>query len=226
MSAIELRFCAQPPRSLWLKPEIPEGADGAVIGWIQDAAPIDSGVPPDVAQIVAKALVEIYRLTFVDPGRTKSLDWQDQGDYLIRFVRADGIGKLNPSAGYALTSTRAPRVAMRLFETAESLWTLQSQLVLLTDKHAQAPAVSFRAIDVLMRRRELDLAGLQAFGCRGIMTPGPDGDFAQLTFWQGGAMDEFERSLRSECEIAGLTFVVVSETDFERTNWFLKKVGP
>jgi hypothetical protein len=39
-------------------------------------------------------------------------------------------------------------------------------------------------------------------------------------------MDEFERGLRSECEIAGLTFVVVSQADFERTNWFLKKVGP
>src|SRR5215469_8325701 len=154
MSTVELRFCGQPPRSLWLRPEIPEGVDGAVIGWIQDAAPVDGGVPEDVARVIAEALTKKYRVTFVDPGRTKSTEWQTRGDDSVRCVRSDGIGRLNPSAGYTLTSTLNSNVALRLFDTDESLWTLQSQVVFFTDQNSQAPTASFRAIDDLMRTRK------------------------------------------------------------------------
>jgi hypothetical protein len=226
MSVVGMRFCGQPPRGLWLKPEIPQGSDGAMIGWIQDAAPVDGGVPQDVARVIAEALVKNYRVTFVDPGQTKSPDWQSRGDYSIRFVHPDGIGSLNPSAGYALTSTRSSDVALRLFDTEESLWTLQSQVVFLTDQNAEAPDASFRTIDILMRTRTLDVAGLQGeFGCWGIVTPGPDGDFAQMIVWQAGGMDAFKRSLRFESEVAGLHFAEVSSLEFEHTKWFLEKVG-
>lgn len=227
MSKLELRLCRRPPRELWLKPEIPEGAAGTIIGWIQDVPPVEGGVPRAVSRVITTALTRNYRLTFVDPGRAKSAGWQDHGEHSTRFLRAEGIGRLNPSAGYGLTSTVSADLALRLFETNESLWTLQSQIVLLTDRELCAPNVSFGTIDALMRTRKLDPTGLQAeCGCLGVMTPGTDGDFAQLVFWRAGTLEGFQQAVRSVADSAGLSFAEVSESEFRQTRWFLQEVGP
>jgi hypothetical protein len=226
VSTVELRLCRRPPRESWLKPEIPAGADGAIVGWIQDAQPVESGVPPEVTRAIAGALLKYCRLTFVDPGQPKSPDWQQRGDRSVRFLRAEGMRRLNPSAGYPLTSTVSLNPALRLFETDESLWTLQSQVVLLNDRQGPAPSVSFARMDALMRTRKLEPACLQAeCGCLGVMTPGPDGDFAQLISWQAGAMEGFTQALAAEAARAGLLFAEVSDLEFRQTRWFLEKVG-
>jgi hypothetical protein len=217
MSTRELRFTRHPPRELWLRPEPPADAERALIGWVQDIAAIDEGVPDDVMRIITRALTHDYRLTFIDPGVEKSSRWRNLERCSTRFLKAS---RLVPWRGYGLTSTCEANIAVRLFETKGWLWHLQSQLVLLTSRDELAPEISLGTLRQLMRSRRLDIRPLQAeFACVGIMTPGPDGDFAQLIFWRPESMSTFVERLRAQAEQAQISFVEVSEAEFKQTKW-------
>ena len=226
MSTRELRFTVDLPRDMWLKPEVPAGAEGAMIGWVRDAAPIDDGIPEAVALVITRALTSRYSLTFSDPNNGGSDQWEKHGTYATRYLKPDGIQRLNPSAGYGLTATSNPDVAARLFDTDESLWVEQLQVAFLSPRECQPPDIDFQDLHNFLRSRTLDCGYLQyTFGSSGLLTPGPDGDFAQVILCQPGAMNELTQSLHLESEAAGLHFAEVSGAEFERTKWFLEKVG-
>ena len=226
MSTRELRFTVDLPSDMWRKPQVPVGAEGAMIGWVRDVAPIEDGIPETVALVITRALTSQYSLTFSDPNIGRSGQWENRGTYATRFLKPAGILRLNPSAGYSLTNTSDPDAAVRLFDTDESLWVEQLQVVFLSSKECQPPEMSFQALHNFLRWRTLDCGRLQSeFGSIGLLTPGPDGDFAQVILCQPGAMNEFKRSLRIASDAAGLHFAEVSRLEFERTKWFLEKVG-
>jgi hypothetical protein len=219
MSTRELRFTRHPPPQLWLRPEPPADAQGALIGWVQDVAAIDEGVPDDVMRIITRALTQNYRLTFIDPDVEKSSQWRSLERHSTRFLKAS---RLAPWRGYGLTSTCDADIAVRLFATEGWLWHLQSQVVLLTSRDELAPEISFGTLHRLMQSRRLDIRPLRAeLACIGVMTPGPDGDFAQLIFWQPASMSVFKEHLRAQAEQAQIGFVEVSKAEFQETKWLL-----
>jgi hypothetical protein len=225
MSARELRFTLHPPVELWLKPEPPPGAESALIGWVMDTPPIDDGVPHDVALAITRALTSKYALTFLDPGKGKSAQWESHGSYSVRFLKPTGFLRLNPSAGYALTSTFDPETAVQLFDTNESLWVQQSQIVLLSLRDTPPPNITFQHLHDLLRSRQLDYNRLQSEDlCLGIVAPGPDGDFVQVILWESGAMSVLRERLRAESERSGLVFSEVTSSEFKQTRWFLQEV--
>lgn len=225
MRTLEVRFVRGMPPDLWLKPELPAGAAGAMVGWVRGFELVDSCVPEDVAKVIVSALTQTYRLTFLDPGEKGTSQWQDRGDRSVRFLAPGVAAKVLRSAGYALISTIDPAIAVRLFETDESLWSLQSQVVLLSRRDAPPPAVDFNSFDNLVRSRRLDCVQLRSgLGCAGTLTPGPDGDFAQLVLCDEGDMDRFVRTLRSQTENMGILFTEVSGPEFRQTKWFVEEV--
>lgn len=225
MSVMQVRCTLHPPKELWLEPHVPADAEGALVGWVAGAAPVDCGIPRDVARIITQTLTRNYRLTFLDPGVEAAPPWQEHATYETGFLKSSRFLDFRHSAGYALTSTITAEAAARLFETEESLWSLQSQIVFLTERKASPPNISFRTIDELVRTRKLLPARLSAeFACVGLMVPGPDGDFAQLILWQPRATQTFLGLLRLETEKTGLTFAEVSESEFRDTKWFVEEV--
>jgi len=226
MSTRELRFTVDLPSDMWLKPEVPAGAQGAMVGWVRDAAPIDDGIPETVALVIARALTSRYNLTFSDPNNGGSDQWEKHGTYATRFLKPNGIQRLNPYAGYSLTTTSDPDTAVRLFDTDESLWVQQLQVAFLSPRLCQPPDITFQDLHQFLRSRSLDCGHLQSqFASIGLLTPGPDGDFAQVILCQPSAMNELKQSLQLESGAAGLHFAEVSGLEFEQTKWFLEKVG-
>jgi hypothetical protein len=219
MSTRELRSTLNPPRELWFPPEAPPGTEAMLIGWVQDVAPVDEGVPANVMEIVTRALTRDYRLTFIDPGAEKSPEWKDSENGLrqTRFLKPT---QFSPIAGYGLTSTADANVAVRLFSTDEWLWHLQSQWVFLTRRSDPPPEMSFHALHQLAQWRRLDPHELQTeFRCQGVMAPGPDGEFIEIVLWQPGARAALLLNLQAEAEQAHLPWTQVSEVEFRETQW-------
>jgi hypothetical protein len=215
MSIVELRLTRDPP--IWLPPQPPPATEVALIGWVEDVHRIDEGVPRDVRRIITRALTQEYRLTFLDPGVERTSQWRHRESCATRFVK---VSRLVPWIGFGLTSTHEADVAVRLFATVQSLWHLQSQMVFLTQRCDLPPEISFGTLHRLTRSRRLDIRQLQAeFGCAGIMTPGPDGDFVQLNFWFPGALSSFTEGLCTQTQQAQIGLVEVSELEFKRTRW-------
>lgn len=224
MSTRELRLTLDPPRELWFPPAPPPGTDSMLIGWVQDVAPVDEGVPANVMEVVTRAMTRDYRLTFIDPGVERSPEWKEsqKGRGESRFVKAT---RFSPIRGYGLASTSDAKVAMRLFSTDESLWHLQSQWVFLTPRGDPPPEISFQALNQLAQWRRLDPGELQAeFGCQGIMAPGPDGEFIEVVLWLPGARTALVQSLQREAEQAHLPWAEVSEVEFRETQWLSSDV--
>jgi hypothetical protein len=147
----------------------------------------------------------------------RTSQWRHLESCSTRFVR---VSRLIPWIGFGLTSTREADVAVRLFTTVQSLWHLQSQIVFLTRRCDLPPEISCGTLHRLARSRHLDIRQLQAeFACSGIVTPGPDGDFAQLNFWCPGALSVFTEGLRTQAQQAQIGLVEVSELEFKRTRW-------
>jgi hypothetical protein len=219
MSTRELRATLNPPRELWFPPEPPPGSEALLIGWVRDVAPADEGVPDDVMRIVARALTRDYRLTFIDPGVEKSPQWKDSANGLrqTRFLKPT---QFSPTAGYGLTTTCDPEVAVRLFSTDEWLWHLQSQWVFLSRPSDPPPEISFLTLNQVAQWRRLDPQRLQTeFGCQGVMAPGPDGEFIEIVLWQPGARTALLKSLQAEAGQAQVSWKEVPEVEFRETQW-------
>jgi hypothetical protein len=65
MSRTSIFACLEPRGSQWqLGPLPPSAGRMMLIGWKQEPAPVDGGVPEDVAAVLAHALTSIGRVTF------------------------------------------------------------------------------------------------------------------------------------------------------------------
>jgi hypothetical protein len=194
-----------------------------LIGWVQDVAPVDSGVPREAKRVLVNALVRRYTLLFVGEAVERSSVWRALPDRWVRQAAPSGILSRLFSSGFSIVATMDTLAGEELFES-QCLWSLENQLVLLAGRDASPPDLRFDLFEALLKSKSADFRRLPSIGVLGAMMPGPDGDFAQLLLWGGQSMEGFAEHLRAECEAAHISFASVPETEFKKTKWFLEEV--
>src|SRR6516164_5279480 len=93
------------PHEPWWNPHTPEGAECGLIGWVQDVAPVDSGVPSEVKQVLVNSLVRQYALLFVGEAAEKSSVWRALPDRWVRQAVPSGMLSRLLSSGFSIVST-------------------------------------------------------------------------------------------------------------------------
>ena len=193
--------CPDPVESYWQLGEPPAPPAGlTLIGWKEDPRPVDAGVPPVVAAIIASALTHSMRVTFLHPdlrSPVDATDWQSAaapGDS----VRALPQGRLaarimarlkrQPEA-FQLYSTCDHNTAVKLFDVPD--WCLQGQVALLSSAESPPPNLDFQSVTALLgdswARR---VSELHSEGICGALRPGVDGDVAGLLTVTPGLHEE------------------------------------
>jgi hypothetical protein len=218
-------FACRDARALhWqLGPLPPANGRLTLLGWTQAPERPDAGVPVEVAHVLASALVSVARVTFPcsSVNSVATTAWSPLEGDLIRVLGGKGIAgrivaKLTGTpADIGLMSTRQPESAMRLFDDAGFPWSLQGQVVLLSEPGAPPPDIS---ADALLELLEEDWtqrgAALGTVGVQGIMRPGVDGDVAGLLSLRDAFEQALLDALQRETQLAGLVWGLVPETEF------------
>jgi hypothetical protein len=213
----------------WEMPEPPVGGHGATVtlfGWVMDARPIDAGVPPLVAEILAGALTSRYKLTFLDPGATEALPlpdrWSPSPSGWVRTLRAGGLSNLVGAPVFPLLSTNLPEVATRLFFASGFCWEHRAQIVVLSCLASEPPNLSYGFYDLWLRHRQIDARAIaNERRAEGLLIPGPDGDFAGLLIPNPDTRDQMLTALAEQCGTANVEFAVVTNEEFRSTRWYL-----
>ena len=209
MAVSEVRVALQPQEPLW---ELPlrelQGTALALIGWIQTENPVDSGVPDTVASVLANTLTSTYKVTYPRPPGSGSNEWQSNSEGWVRTLRSD----------VTLLCTHQPESAARLFHTNRFIWSLKTQVAILSAITAPPPPLTDTQVIQLLECR-FDWKRLaSAAAIQGLLQPGVDGDFAGLSVFEGG-LDDALAQLRAECDQANIRFQIVPEAEFRTTQW-------
>jgi hypothetical protein len=184
-----------------LGPLPPDQGRLTLVAWTSTAAPVDGGVPPDVADVLARSWTSIARVTF--PASNVS----------ARGVVGRTLARLRGSpANAALVSTREPEVAAQVFEDAGFPWWLQGEAVLLSDPDADPLDVDQPTLLALFEDDWASRAArLVPLGVQAVVRPGVDGDVAGVL----ALNDRFDalllESLEREARHAGMTWSIVPE---------------
>jgi hypothetical protein len=153
--------------------------------WTGDVPPVDGGVAPEVARVLARTWTSIARVTFLS----------------------------SAARGSKLLSTTDPGAAAQLFEDAAFPWWLQGQLVLLSDREADSLTIDERSVLALIDDDWARRAALLAVhGVEGVVRPGVDGDLAGVLALNDRLDSRMLASLEREAQQAGMSLSVVPET--------------
>jgi hypothetical protein len=225
VSRFSIHVCADAPADSDTPFQLraPPRGDGSLVlmAWNAEPAPLDSGVPGIVAQVLARALAATYRITFatdLTPDRDAS-HWTPQGDAQVRLLRPSGVlhrvdallQRGPPSV--LLASTRDPSTVRTLFDVAGYPWELQAMPVLLSARDAAPPDIGYAAfVDVLgdaegrdwPRQRVL----LHDGGVQAVLRPGVDGDLGGLFTPPAHAIEPLLTALEHEARGAGVAWAV------------------
>jgi hypothetical protein len=213
-------------REWQLGPLPPDRGRLTLIGWSQPAETRDAGVPEDVALVLARGLTSVARVTFpsslVSPIATSMMTvWSPLDGDLVRVLTAKGFGgrivaKLRGTPPHiALTSTRRPETARRLFDDGAIPWWLQGQVVLLSEPDAPPPDIDEESLLGLFgeewARRAVSLAPA---GVAGVVRPGVDGDVAGLLTLAEPFEQVVLAALERETQLAGFDWEQLLESEF------------
>jgi hypothetical protein len=178
---IELLLAEGPCDPCWELPRVSGAVRTGLLGWRSESEPIDAGVPPPVAAVIADALCRAGAVVFlgrIEPHPALSATWQSIDNAWVRSVRVGG--RLWPWAREVpLICTRAPATAVQLFEQDAYPWHLRGQAVLLTRADQRPPNVSAEMLRAIFDGR-IEAPDFVDRGVDGLMLPAVDGDFAGL----------------------------------------------
>jgi hypothetical protein len=186
---VELFVTENPPSAIWKLPPPSEAGEYLLIGWRVYPEPVDGGVPPMVAEVLAGALCNCATVSFL------SDDFQ--------------------RPRFTLFSTLDPRVAIALFDDAAYPWTQHGQLALLSGKDTPPPDLTAKQIRALTEHRNPDAA--KQAGFTGMLLPGVDGDVAGLWIFDPAAKRQFMKALLRGCEAAGYPLSTTTEDEFRES---------
>ena len=112
---------------------------------------------------------------------------------------------------------------MDLFSDDKFDWHLRSQIVLLLNHEQSNPQIEFSALHRFWSgRTNGDIANFKkGLPIAGFMTPGVDGDFAQIVIFDKQAGTRFCESFAEICDRYHIPFSEVDEAAFETTSWIL-----
>jgi hypothetical protein len=223
-----LLVCRDARAAHWqLGPLPPARGRLTLVAWSQRATTRDSGVPRDVAGILAHSWTSLARVTFPSSpiGITATEAWSPSDVGLIRALAAQGTLERTLAyvrgapVGATLISTRQADIATRVFEDAGFPWWLQGQAVLLSDPDADPPDIDEPNLLALFEDDWADRAAtLAGIGVLGVVRPGVDGDVAGLLALSGAFDTRLLQSLEREARRAGMTCAIVPETALSATS--------
>ncbi len=196
---IALLACTAPTSADWqLGPLPPAAGVVTLIGWHMSSHSVDSGVPVQIAKILATALTSIARISFpVSEPRAES---------------DDDIQRIDKKT--AMLTTSSANSAIRLFDDDGFPWHLQGQIGILTASNARPFSIAHPQLHALVSDDwASQIARLGAVGVLGAIRPGVDGDVAGVL----SLSDEFSHALLVALERAAraamIDWVSVSEQE-------------
>ncbi len=204
MSRTSMFVCLDPRGAEWQLGALPPPAGRmTLIGWREEPAPVDAGVPRQVAAAVARALTSIGRITFLSSA-----------------VHAPAGGGWSPSkkrgpAPAELTSATDPEAVMHAFDDAAHPWWMQGQVLFLSEPGAAAVEIDREQLLALLENDWAAAAGaLPARGVVAVLRPGVDGDLAGLLTLTAGAERASLAALERESRLASFDWSVLAEDAF------------
>jgi hypothetical protein len=210
-----------------LVPLLPTIGTITLIGWKQISEPVDSGVPNDVAMMLARTFASVARVTFfaVSEADVTSKDWSLLNEDFVRAVSERGLiaraqqflARIPYNA--VLVSTRQAKTVVRLFDEPAFPWWLEGQIVLLSSAEGSLPlldgksAISLLDNDNSSRQREICLNA----GILGIIRPGVDGDIAGFLSLNPSIEARLLSTLENESLRLGFDWSVLCKTEFSES---------
>ena len=186
----QIFFCAEFKDPKWSLPlDTPPEIRRGILGWQVEPAPVEGGVPENVARIIAAGLVRHVRVTF-----------------------AEGIPRPFGSFSWSILHTADADQARQLFDAAYFSWATRSQLAFLSSLSTPPPEISKAHYRHALDREQFRT--LATCGVTGILAPGVDGDVAGLYAWNDELWFKLTGSLKSTCEASGATWIDVQEGAF------------
>jgi hypothetical protein len=217
----QFTFCPAVSSPHWqLHDKLNFGQPIALLGWARNPADVDGGPPPDVASLLAQALVQSYRVSFLVadeslPGAVGAAGstsvWSITSPSTVSVLAARWHGE--PKCWNWL-STRDAATAGTLFNQAGFDWTLQAQVVALSPADAPAPMLDLPTTQELWRGGPPHLIhALQAVGVVAVLRPGVDGAFVGAVDLQHGAVRTWLRAVEQRCQELGWKILECPEAD-------------
>jgi hypothetical protein len=203
MSRTSIFVCLEPRRPEWQLGALPPPSGRmTLIGWRDEPAPVDSGVPPHVAAAVSRALTSIGRVTFLSSA--------------VHAATGSGWWPLKRAPGPAeLMSTTDPQTLMQAFDDAAHPWSMQGQVLLISAPAEAPPEIDRKQLRALLENEWGDAAGaLSAPGVIGVVRPGVDGDLAGLLTLTADAERASLAALERESRLASFDWSVLTEEAF------------
>jgi hypothetical protein len=209
MTTSAILFHREPRGARWQLGALPPAVGTlTLLGWRLEPEPVDAGVPPPVAKVLARALTAVARVTFPSSsaGRPATAGWTARGGEWLCALGGGVRGRLAAAAQQrpaepVLLSTREPETVLQLFDDPVYPWWLQGQVALLSAPAHALPPPDRISLTALLSD---DWAGqAAALGVEGAVRPGVDGDVAGI--WSRDALfaDRILAILATETRAAG-----------------------
>ncbi|EHR69503.1 hypothetical protein BurJ1DRAFT_0621 [Burkholderiales bacterium JOSHI_001] len=215
----QLNFCLEITRPHWqLHDKLNFGLPIALLAWSRTASDVDSGPPPDVAVLLAQALVQAHRVSFLVADEALPITMAAAGSSSVQSIPSRGVVSAlaarwhgEPTHWHWLSTCDA-KVARTLFDQAGFDWTLQAQVVLLSPADAPAPVLDLELTQALCRGGSPELVPvLRAAGIRIVVRPGVDGAAVGLVGLADDQAEGWLQELEGLCRSKGWT--VAREAD-------------
>ena len=222
--------CLNPVETFWELGRLPvDEGNLSLIGWRTFPMPIDAGVPKAVAEILARALTSAAQVTFpfsdLESGDLNA--WKSIGDDQTRAIKNDNpLERIRNTVSrffdmpylpseIVLLSTRKPETATLLFDDAPFVWSMQGQIVLLSDPEQPLPEISEQDFSSLFEDDwAQNASSLQNIEIKGILRPGVDGDVAGFLSFTDTFENNILTAIENESYSAGFDWALLSESDF------------
>lgn len=214
----------QPTDTRWALGRLDQAPErGFLIGWRSPTAPVDAGVPAEIARAIAHALTQVAGVAFLTSSHTapagEAWEGTGDGDYLYRLGDAGMVTRIRAAVTHqtpnpVLISTEKPDEALSLFDDPAFPWWQQGQLVLLSEKGAKPPTTDRDAVLAVFDTEWSRAAdALIHCGYLAVLRPGVDGDVMGIRL----ADDAFEarlfEALAKASAEAGLEWRVATESE-------------
>jgi hypothetical protein len=224
LNAPVISVCRNPQRACWRLDRAPSAyGHVGLIGWTLSLPPVDAGVPIGIAEILARAMTAVARITFPISELEDTPEYlcADRDEYVVKTLQPQPHKLLHwmvpfPPTTINVISTRNADCVVRAFDDAGYPWWLQQQVVLFSTPNAGPPEISLDGILRLIGGRwESDASWLsRTLEITAVGRPGVDGDVIGIYTRSDEELMAFLRALQSEAKASSAGFRLLSEEDF------------
>jgi hypothetical protein len=220
---LELRLTKNASLPAWHLRGGGAGADVGLLGWVMDRAPVDAGVPTEVAGIVVRAVCRSQVLTFLYPlavQQAESSTWTRAPWGWACVLRPAAFQRALGKTTFPIIATSDPATARELFRADGFDWDLEGQIVLLSAAGSAPPSLDYDHLERLFGNAPLNRAATRLpKEFTGLLVPGVDGDFLELVTFDDAVSQVVSDAIALECADAKVGYRIVSEAEFVATKW-------